>query len=151
MALQDPVAVYVAKSNTEAQLICHILLQSGIEAFVIEDLSGVGLWIGGTNSAIHDPKIWVDRANVESALPILKEHDRLTAERRSAAATTNEEDGPSQVEAVCEECGGESSFPAAQRGTVQDCPHCGKFMDVGADDQGDDAWAAADDEPEETS
>lgn len=37
------------------------------------------------------------------------------------------------VQVTCEECGKASSFPAAQRGTVQDCPHCGASVDVEAD------------------
>ena len=34
------------------------------------------------------------------------------------------------VEAVCEECGKSSQWPASQMGTTQDCPHCHNYMDV---------------------
>jgi hypothetical protein len=35
------------------------------------------------------------------------------------------------VDVVCEECGQASTFPPAQRGTVQHCPHCSAYLDVG--------------------
>jgi hypothetical protein len=145
MALQNPAAVYYAKSNTEAQLICHMLHQSGIEAYVMEDYSPAAYWLGATNTTIHNPRVWVDRSNVDSALTILKEHDRLTAERRTPGL--NEDEGPSEVSAICEECGRESTFSAAQRGSVQDCPACGRYMDVGDDDEEDGSWGDAELDP----
>ena len=36
------------------------------------------------------------------------------------------------VTATCEECGESSQFIGAMLGSVQECPHCGKFMDVSA-------------------
>ena len=63
MALNSPVAASTPASNFEAQLICHMLNQSGIEAHYIEDLSLAGLWIGGTIPGIHKPNIWVERAD----------------------------------------------------------------------------------------
>lgn len=41
------------------------------------------------------------------------------------------------IEVLCEECGERTSFPAAQRGSVQECPHCGTFLDVGEEPGGD--------------
>jgi hypothetical protein len=38
------------------------------------------------------------------------------------------------VEAVCEECGKVATFPTAQRGSVQECPHCRAFIDVGEEE-----------------
>lgn len=45
----------------------------------------------------------------------------LRAERAARAGT---------IDAVCEECGKPSTFPASQGGTVQDCPYCRKCMDA---------------------
>jgi hypothetical protein len=137
MPLQNPVAVYTARTNTEAQLVAHLLGQVGVEAHVTEDLSLAGLWVGGTVAGIHRPQVWVDRADLSRAEPVLRDYERRTAESAVAAG------GP-DVEAVCEECGRPSAFPAAQRGTVQDCPHCGATMDVG--DDGDADWGGAEDE-----
>ena len=40
-----------------------------------------------------------------------------------------------------------SSFAGAERGAVQDCPHCGAYLDVpGEDDEGHGEWEA--EEPE---
>ena len=38
--------------------------------------------------------------------------------------------GP-EIEVVCDECGQRSAFPAAQGGSVQQCRHCGAYVDVG--------------------
>ena len=35
-----------------------------------------------------------------------------------------------RVELPCERCGRSASFPAEAVGTVQECPHCGAFVDV---------------------
>jgi hypothetical protein len=35
------------------------------------------------------------------------------------------------IEVLCEECGSRSSLPAAQRGSVQKCPRCRAYLDVG--------------------
>lgn len=144
MALSEPVAVCSATTNAEAQIRCHILGQSGIEAHPVEDNSLAGLWIGGTVPHIHTPKVWISKADVERAVPILENYDKTRFERDGKIARGT----PDQtiVEATCEECGGSSTFWARVMGTVQECPHCGKFMDVGPAD-GDLDWAA-EDEPD---
>jgi len=143
MPLQDPVAVYTARTNTEAQIVRHLLIQSGVEAFAVEDLSVVGLWMGGTIPGVDTPKVWVDRADVERAVPILREYEQRAAERRLAEPTSVSA-GPG-VEATCDECGECSPFPPEQRGTVQECPHCGAYMDVGADESSGE-WQEVSDE-----
>jgi hypothetical protein len=50
-----------------------------------------------------------------------------------------------QVEAVCEECGCRASFPAQERGTVQECPKCGAYLDVG-DAELPEGWKGANDD-----
>ncbi len=144
MPLRDPVAVYNAANNVEAHLVKNALLASGIEAFVIEDVSEVGTWVGGHVAEIHKPQVWVDRADIERAGPVLDDYEQRAAELRDPA-TQVERTGP-PIEVVCEECGGRSSFPAAQWGSVQQCPLCGGFVDVGDEEPADD-WSEA--EPEE--
>lgn len=131
MALQDPVAIFTASSNVHAQSLCQVLVQSGVEAHVTEDFSLVGLWVGGTLPGIHSPKVWVDRADAERATAILQEHAQREAELQAAVPSTAEE---GQIQAVCEECGQAATFPARQRGSVQVCPFCGAYLDVGADE-----------------
>ena len=134
MALTDPVAVYNAENNEEAQFLRGLLIDAGVEAFAAEDVSVVGLSIFGPMPEIHKPQVWVDRKDLERAKSVLEGYEDRLMERRSA---TKEASG-SAIEVVCEECGKPSTFPAEQRGTVQDCPHCGEFVDVGSDS--DDGW-----------
>src|SRR5688572_23339161 len=103
-----------------------------IEAFVTEDLSAAGTWIGGFIPEIHKPQVWVDRADIERARPVLVEYERRSAERRPGVAPEG-----GRIEVACEKCGGTATFPAAQKGTVQECPHCGAYLDVGKDDSWD--------------
>ena len=35
-----------------------------------------------------------------------------------------------QVEVVCEECQKSTSYPVTKKGSVQECSHCGAFVDV---------------------
>lgn len=128
MALRDPVAVYNAATNMEAQFLCNLLCEAGVEAFLTEDISQVGTWVGGLVPELHKPQVWVERDDVERAVPLLEDYERRAAKRRSSEATG------APIRAVCEECGEASSFPASQRGTAQNCPHCSAFMDVGGEE-----------------
>jgi hypothetical protein len=138
MALVDPVKIYAAASNVEAQMICRLLQAAGVEAFAGEDFSAVGAWWGGTVPGVFDASVYVSRADAEEAAALIRQHERLRAERSSALGT--------EVEATCEDCGKLAAFPAAQRGTVQNCPHCGAFLDVGEGDLPGGLRAESDDE-----
>ena len=117
MALDDPLAVYDAANDVEAQLICNILNEAGVEAYVTDDDAQVGQFM--------KPQVWVDRSAIDRAKPILEDY-----ERRQEREVMPQADG-AVVESVCEECGTRTAFSASQEGTVQTCPHCGAFMDVG--------------------
>ncbi len=136
MALQDPVAVYNASDNMAAHLVRNALVDAGVEAYVIEDLSQMGTFAGGTIPEIHKPQVWVDHSNVERAVPILEKFEQRAAELQGDAEEQN--GGSSSIEAICEECGEASSFPANQRGSVQVCPHCTAYMDVVEPEENDD-------------
>lgn len=131
MALRDPFAAYNAGSNLEAHLVCELLQHAGIEAMVVEDVSNVGLTLIGPIAEIHKPQVWIERADIERARPVLTDYERRNAERR--AAESGQHRGGPQIEVVCEECGKRSEFPAALEGSVQNCPHCRAFVDVGDD------------------
>lgn len=138
MALRDPVAAYNAANNVEAHLVRNALLLSGVEAHVTEDVSQVGTWLGGLIPEIHKPQVWIDRADIERAKPILDGFERRAAELRGTRAEGDAAEPP--IEAICEDCGGRASFPAAQRGSVQQCPHCRAYLDVGGEAWSDD-WS----------
>lgn len=130
MAFRDPLAAYNAESNLEAHVVCGLLIEAGVEAVVVEDNSLAGIWLGGTVAEIHKPQVWIERADSERARPVLTDYERWAADRRVAKRVAAGADGP-PVEVVCEECGTRSEFPAAQLGTIQNCPHCRAYVDVG--------------------
>jgi hypothetical protein len=119
MALRDPVVVYRATTNMQAYLVRDALAAAGIEACVIEQFTSHG---GGK------PQVLVERVEAELARPVLEDFDRRAVELqpRRAAGDGSE----STITTVCEECGREAEFPAVQGGSVQNCPHCGAYLDV---------------------
>lgn len=137
MGLSDPVKVYAATSNTEAQLICRLLEAGGLEAYAGEDLSPAGIWMGGTITGVFDAGVFVSRTDGERAVELIREHERREAERSTAAGA--------EVETTCERCGKTAAFPAAQRGTIQNCPHCRAMIDVGDDSDFTEASDSEDD------
>jgi hypothetical protein len=139
MALQEPVAVYNAANNVESHILCNILRDAGIEAFTTDDVSTVGVWMFGLLPEIHKPQIWIDRKDVEQAKPVLEDYERQLLERR-AADQRKAADSDATIEVTCEKCGQRSLFPAEQRDTVQECPHCGAYVDVGDSPDTEEWW-----------
>ncbi|HEY3391859.1 MAG TPA: DUF2007 domain-containing protein [Lacipirellulaceae bacterium] len=125
MELRDPVAVYDAANNLEAAVVCQILTSSGIAAYAVEDASVVGQWAFGLLPQIHNPQVWIERADLARAKPILENYERRRKEDSDAAHET----APIQV--ICEECHKQLEFPASRRGSVETCVHCGAYVDVG--------------------
>jgi len=137
VAINNPIAVYNAENNLEAELLCTYLEQNGIEAQATRDESLAGFWMFGTLPEIYKPQVWIDKSNIDAARPLLVEYERQLVRRR-----TSSESGTGSIDAVCEECGKTSTFDASKSGTVQDCIHCGAYMDVGDDGSSD--WPIAD-------
>jgi hypothetical protein len=106
MALRDPVAVYNAANNLEAVFVRDALIDAGLEAFVTENLSQIGTWVGGLVPELHKPQVWVERVDIARAKPVLDEFERRAAELRTASVANAA--GP-PIEAVCEECGNRAS------------------------------------------
>ena len=140
MHIRNPVAVYIAESNHEAHLVCTHLEQSGIEAHVTSDDSLVGIGWFGPLPSIHKPQIWVDQSDLESAREQLQIYEGMQEVRRRRDEV--KQLGAKPVEAVCEDCGTASLYPAPQRGTIQECPKCGAYVDVGEPNFDGDATAA---------
>ena len=49
---------------------------------------------------------------------------------------------PAKITAACDECGETAQFPTAANGTIQKCPACEEWMDVGGEDWYAEAEAA---------
>lgn len=102
MELQNPVAVYGPKTLAEGQALAEALTSAGIPAQVIME------------------EVVVAQDDAERAVAALKAYEQSLIAQQPQTFIT----------AVCEECGESSTFEGALGNTVQDCPHCGKFMDV---------------------
>ena len=64
------------------------------------------------SAAIHQPQVWIERADIERARPVPTDYDertaeRLAAERLAADRGTSTVTGP-PIEVVCESCGNPS-------------------------------------------
>ncbi len=130
MSLEDPVSVHESATNAEAHLIRDVLIEAGIEAQVTESNPHLETWAWFSHLAdANSPQVMIERRDVERAGPILAEYEqRQVARLRTEEAQRN---ALGSVEAVCEDCGQTSPFVAALRGSIQNCPHCDAFMDVG--------------------
>lgn len=130
MALRDPVAVYNGQSNIDAAVVREMLLAAEIEAHLVEDFPQLGtFWFGGTLPQVHKPQVWVDKADLQRAQPLVADYIERT--RADAAAGSGE-----PIIVTCEECSQTTTFPAERLGGVDECSHCGAFVDVGEDDLG---------------
>jgi hypothetical protein len=135
MTKSDPRCVFVAPSASQADVVVNMLGHAGIAAQVMDrtTLGGfVGMTVWSSNGiSSRGLEVWVINENdLSQARTILGEFE---AQQRIAQ---QEKLSLGPVEAVCEECGKSSTFPAAKRGTVQDCPHCAAYLDVpGGEDE----------------
>ena len=59
------------------------------------------------SAAIHQPQVWIERADIERARPVPTDYDERTAERLAADRGTSTVTGP-PIEVVCESCGNPS-------------------------------------------
>jgi hypothetical protein len=117
MTPPDPVPIYTAQNDAEAQLLANALLALGVKE---------GAWTRRTRA-----QVWVNRADIDKAKPVLDGFERRQAQRRVGGA--DEATAGPPLEVACEKCGRYATFPAAQRRSAQECPHCGAYLDVGSD------------------
>ncbi|HEX3727945.1 MAG TPA: DUF2007 domain-containing protein [Pirellulales bacterium] len=139
MDLRDPIVVYTGASNLEVQLVKVFLSEAGIDACADEDLSLAGLWAFGTLPGIHQPRVWVSTQDRERAQRLLVAYENLAVERQQASQN-HDHPAKTLIDVQCEECKVVSSYPSAQLGTVQECPRCGAYVDVGDIDAGESYW-----------
>ena len=120
MNLKDPVPAYNGVDTVEVHILQNMLDEAGIDAFIMEDDSPVGFWIGGRMPEIHKPQVWIERVDIDRAKPILDEYERLIAERRAADADQDTNVQPIKV--TCDECHKEAVYPHAQLRLGADMP-----------------------------
>ena len=127
MSLHDPIAAYNAESNMDAILAQRFLESEGVEAFVTEDNSLVGYWAFGRLPEIHKPQVWVSREDAERVGRLLAEYERRKRDRDAQHPV----EPTTMIEVTCEECKQLAKFAGSLLGTVQNCPYCGSYLDVG--------------------
>jgi hypothetical protein len=121
---RDMICVYHAADVEQAEVLVTWLAERGIEALVKDSYAATmmpsPLIVApqGIEVCVMDPE------QAERARVLLREQF-AEASARHASDTAD-----ATVEATCEECGRSARFPASQRGTVQTCPHCGRYVDV---------------------
>lgn len=127
MYYRDPKCVFVeGESLARANLVVGWLAGHGIAAEVMNELTyggfeGLTAILPGKLS-LRGIEVWVsDPADADRARRLLADR---AAELEAKANRTG------TAEATCEECGAVSTFPAAEQGTIQDCPRCGAMLDV---------------------
>lgn len=140
MPLDDPLALCTAANLPQARLLCSLLEQSGIRARVVEEVVPGEEPAGGLLPAILQPRLYVDRSLVHRAQQVLLAHARQAVDRRANPPAN----GPIVI--ACEECGESSAFPGSTWGSVQTCPHCQAFMDIGEPDDLE-GWETPEDVP----
>ena len=135
MAERDPRCIITVSDPGAAGSLVAWLDEQGIPAEArpgeSSGLDGIGALAGFSNATVE---VWVnDPGHAEEAIRLLTEHAQRLQEKNTQP-----------VLVVCEECGQTGTFPGNERGTVQTCPHCGKFIDV----IGEEDWDEYEDYPE---
>ncbi len=129
MISRDSRCVYVGDYQHEIALVIALLAEEGIEAEAMNEatlggLEGLSGWV--PRAGLKGIEIWVkDPAQADSARQLLA--------RRMAEVQAVKQDRESRtgtVVVVCPSCKESSNFPASQQGTVQECVHCQKYVDV---------------------
>jgi hypothetical protein len=152
MPYRDPKCVFVADDFGTAGLIVSYLGSHGIEAVIMDEATQGGLegltWAVPGQVSTRGLEVWVrdaDRADPARALLAAKE-----AEVEAAQAAKAERTGT--VTATCEECGGQTEFPAAAAGRTENCPHCRAYLDVPDPDSEDEGeyWNVPDEDANHT-
>jgi Zn finger protein HypA/HybF involved in hydrogenase expression len=132
MTSRDERCVFVANTVAEATATANWLEHEGISARVMDALTHGGLegLTAWTGASLRGVEVWVvNPEDAETARKLIAENEQLLA-----ASTEAGDEKP--VLAFCEECGSACEFPAELRGTIQDCPHCGRYMDAVDDEDG---------------
>jgi hypothetical protein len=131
MPYRDPRCVYVAASIGEAEIVASYLGGHDIRAEVMNQntrggFEGLSL-VSPNGVGANGIEVWVlDPGRVQQAIQLLAEQEMQKITRKAAKEASGE-----PIDVVCEDCGETTTFPPAERGTVQSCPHCGSYIDVG--------------------
>ncbi len=121
---RDLTCVYRAADLGEADIVAAWLADQGITIHVKNRYSAVNVFVPSVSAPKGIEVCVVDPTQVELAKTLVRDHLEQRKEK------TEDAQSGQTIETVCEECGKAARFPIEQRGTVQTCPYCRKYVDV---------------------
>ncbi len=105
----------------EAEAAKLFLENDGIRAFLADNnLVGMNWFL---SNAVGGAKLQVAARDADQASEILERH-------KASNAKTQETVVQEDIHFACQECGKSISFAGERRGHVEECPHCGEYVDV---------------------
>jgi hypothetical protein len=131
MAEQDPRCVLVSPDRRAAEAIAALLTDKGYPAEPVSPpiATATDALTGATEALAPEFEVWVTNPDhAEPARAYIGEQREMLAALREREARRAARTGT--VTAFCEECGKSSEWPASDMGKTQECPHCGRYMDV---------------------
>lgn len=138
MSAQEPNCLYVTSDRAAAELIVTWLGERNIAAEVVTHLKeSDGLMVTPFATSDMSNHLEVHLKNLdqkEAAEQLLATHQ----EELLQIAQKLDETPAADMVVVCESCGQSSVYAGEFQGTVQDCQHCGSYVDVpGGEDEYD--------------
>src|SRR4051794_11933134 len=120
MIYRDPKCVHIDNNLARARLVAGWLDGQGIPAAVMDENTLGGfeglVSILPSKLSLRGVEVWVNNPDdADRARQLLAERAAHLEAKANRTGT---------VDATCEECGKVATFPAAEQGTIQDCPHC---------------------------
>lgn len=103
----------------EADILTAWLEEQGIEAMIV-DRANSGAYLFGLTDVEGFAIVAAQPEVAERAIKLLEEHNP-SIQKRGAGT---------QIAAKCEDCGKDTVFDGTLQGTVQECEHCGAYVDV---------------------
>lgn len=121
---EDAVPVGEYETAAEAQLICTLLGERGIRAFVDREHYMLGWNSMSLQGVARLPRVLVARHDEAAARQL------LTTAHLVEDDDADESDATDVVSFLCDECGALVTLPGNRRGSVGECPACGERVDV---------------------
>lgn len=143
MSREDPRTIFTSDDLSVAEVVTDWLSKQGKEVELVrhfKESDGVGLTTLSDSQSTSHVEIHVknidDVAEVKKLLIENQESILQEAQKR-------DEKVPEQIAFPCDHCEETAVYPGVMQGTVQECPHCGEYLDIpGGEEEFD--WSVVD-------
>ncbi len=144
MSRKDPRSVFTSDSHDVAEFITEWLQRQGIDAELVahlkESSDGTGLTPFSDSQTTSHLEVFVN--NVDD-VEVVKKLILENKEKILQEAERKNDPPPELITFACDHCNEAAVYPGTMQGTVQECPHCGEYLDVpGGEDEYD--WSVVD-------